>query len=135
MKGPTERQLQVVRFIASHLNERGFPPSIREICAAMGFKSTNAASDVLGVLERKALVVRRVLGQSRGVALTDAAWNLLGSNRPKDTHTPACTVCSKPARYAYRCLRCNRTGCGGCMEHAAYCPERAEADFAIAATG
>jgi repressor LexA len=35
----TERQLDILRFIEKAVSERGFPPSVREIGAAVGLTS------------------------------------------------------------------------------------------------
>lgn len=39
MKGPSEKQKLILEFIADFTSERGYPPSVREIGAAVGLKS------------------------------------------------------------------------------------------------
>lgn len=58
MKGLTDRQQQILDFITSSILERGYPPTIREIGAHMGIKSTNGVNDHLKALERKGFLQR-----------------------------------------------------------------------------
>ena len=43
MEQLTPRQTEILRFIRSHTETQGFPPTRMEICQAMGFQSPNAA--------------------------------------------------------------------------------------------
>lgn len=52
----TPRQQQVLDFIGAQIKEKGYPPSVREICAAVGFKSTSSAHSYLKALEDKGLL-------------------------------------------------------------------------------
>ena len=49
----TERQEQVLDFIKDHIGEWSYPPTLREIGAALGIRSTNGVSDHLRALKRK----------------------------------------------------------------------------------
>ncbi len=49
----TDRQQQILDFITSSINERGFPPTLREIGEHFGIKSTNGVNDHLKALEKK----------------------------------------------------------------------------------
>jgi repressor LexA len=55
---PSPRQLEVLREIRRHHQAKGFPISIRELCDAMGIRSTNGVNDHLRALERKGLITR-----------------------------------------------------------------------------
>ncbi len=68
----TNQQAGILRFIARRLDEAGQAPTVREICAAFGFTSSNAARCHLLALERKGCLTRQ-LYFPRGLALTDAA--------------------------------------------------------------
>jgi hypothetical protein len=48
----------VLDFIKSSIRERGYPPTLREIGAFMGIKSTNGVNDHLRALERKGYLKR-----------------------------------------------------------------------------
>ena len=58
MQGLTRRQQQVLDFIRESIQERGYPPTLREIGAHMGIRSTNGVNDHLRALERKGYLTR-----------------------------------------------------------------------------
>ena len=58
MQGLTERQHQVLEYIRSSIAHRGYPPTLREIGAHMGIRSTNGVNDHLRALERKGYLTR-----------------------------------------------------------------------------
>jgi len=55
---PTARQLQVLAYVHSHREARGYAPTLRDICKRFGFVSTNGANDFLERLEERRLLVR-----------------------------------------------------------------------------
>jgi repressor LexA len=58
MQGLTARQEQVLAFIRESIVDRGYPPTLREIGAHMGIRSTNGVNDHLRALERKGYLSR-----------------------------------------------------------------------------
>src|SRR5471030_2266820 len=58
MQGLTERQQMVLDFIRESITDRGYPPTLREIGARMGIRSTNGVNDHLRALERKGYLTR-----------------------------------------------------------------------------
>ncbi len=54
----TSRQQQVLDFITRSLQERGYPPTLREIARHMNIRSTNGVSDHIKALERKGYLER-----------------------------------------------------------------------------
>lgn len=75
----TKRQREILTFIRRHQSVKGYWPSIREVQAKFGFKSTNAVVGHLRALESKGAVARvpgqarafRLIGDSRNEAETD----------------------------------------------------------------
>lgn len=67
----TERQRQLLAFIEDYVAQNGFPPSIREMAAHMGIRSTNGVNDHLKALERKGCLSRRGGLKSRAITVTD----------------------------------------------------------------
>jgi repressor LexA len=65
---PTERQQQVLDFIQSHIDNDGYPPTLREICVHLGVSGTLSAMRHLEALEKKGYIKRD--SGSRGIALT-----------------------------------------------------------------
>jgi repressor LexA len=72
MQGLTKRQSQTLDFIRSSINERGYPPTLREIGEHMGIRSTNGVNDHLRALERKGYLRREDM-KSRALKLVEAA--------------------------------------------------------------
>lgn len=66
----TERQRMILDFIKQSIRDRGYPPSLREIAAHAGIKSTNGVNDHLTAIERKGYL-RRDPMTSRGLQPTD----------------------------------------------------------------
>jgi len=58
MQGLTQRQQMVLDFIRLSIVDRGYPPTLREIGARMGIRSTNGVNDHLRALERKGYLTR-----------------------------------------------------------------------------
>jgi repressor LexA len=72
MQGLTQRQSQTLDFIRRSINERGYPPTLREIGEYMGIRSTNGVNDHLRALERKGYLRREDM-KSRALKLVEAA--------------------------------------------------------------
>lgn len=54
----TDRQVEVLEFIIEHIQETGFPPTIREIGEQLQIRSTNGVNDHLKALEKKGYLLR-----------------------------------------------------------------------------
>lgn len=54
----TDRQQEVLDFIQTKIERDGYPPTIREIGAELGIRSTNGVNDHLKALERKGYINR-----------------------------------------------------------------------------
>ncbi len=59
MEKLTARQREALDLISRTLEDRGYPPSLREICEHMGISSTRGALRHLEALERKGYISRR----------------------------------------------------------------------------
>lgn len=70
MQGLTKRQEQTLDFIRKSIEERGYPPTLREIGEYMGIRSTNGVNDHLRALERKGYLRREDM-KSRALKLVD----------------------------------------------------------------
>ena len=49
----TAKQEEILEYIKSQILERGFPPSVRDICEAVHLKSTSSVHSHLETLEKK----------------------------------------------------------------------------------
>lgn len=68
----TERQSEVLRFIASSIIERRFPPTVREICNGVGLTSPSSVHYQLDSLSKKGYILREDRS-SRAIGLTEQA--------------------------------------------------------------
>lgn len=53
----TEKQQQVYNFLVKEMSQ-GLPPTVREICAATGIKSTSTVHAILSALEEEGYIIR-----------------------------------------------------------------------------
>jgi len=65
----TDRQLEVLQAIRQ-LSARGYPPTYRELSAALGIRSNNGVRDHLRALENKGAITRAP-GLARSIVLTE----------------------------------------------------------------
>lgn len=85
----TDRQQQILDFIAESINGRGFPPTLREIGEHFGIRSTNGVNDHLKALEKKGHLRREDLKSRamRPVAMTNVV-SLAERRRPVGNAVP-----------------------------------------------
>ncbi|MCH3963839.1 MAG: transcriptional repressor LexA [Clostridium sp.] len=57
-KQGSERRLQIYKYIKSYVEQKGYPPSVREICSAVGAKSTSTVHRHLERLEKDGYIKR-----------------------------------------------------------------------------
>ena len=67
----TPRQRDILEVIRRTVDERGYPPSVREIGEAVGLTSPSSVSHQLGVLQKKG-VLRRDAHRPRALVVADA---------------------------------------------------------------
>jgi repressor LexA len=64
----TARQKEVFDFLKNFLQEKGFPPTLREIASRFGLRGPKAPQKTLSILERKGYI-RKVPGGSRAIEI------------------------------------------------------------------
>ncbi len=99
MKALTARQQEILTFIAKHIEDSGFPPTRLDICAALGFKSPNAAEEHLKALARKG-AISMVPGASRSIRLLHPVEGLeedVDDTEPSSHQSPGRSVSSSAA--------------------------------------
>ena len=96
-EGLTARQRDILAVIRSTVEDRGYPPSVREIGEAVGLTSPSSVAHQLGVLERKGLLRR-------------------------DPHRPRALVVADEAGHPSGCAPADITGIGDAHPVAAYVP-------------
>lgn len=71
MPRTTDKQEKILNFLNDYVNEKGYPPSIREICAAVGLRSTATVSYHLTELKKQG----KILGENnkrRAISLPES---------------------------------------------------------------
>jgi repressor LexA len=84
MQGLTKRQEQTLSYIRQSIEQRGYPPTLREIGEYMGIRSTNGVNDHLRALERKGYLRREDM-KSRALRVVE----------PPDSKNPTATPAAR----------------------------------------
>lgn len=71
----TEKQEEILNYIKNEILNRGFPPSVREICEAVHLKSTSSVHAHLECLEKNGYI-RRDPTKPRAIEILDDNFNL-----------------------------------------------------------
>lgn len=66
----SDKQKRILSFLKQEIMSKGYPPSVREICDAVGLKSTSTVHGYLERLERKGLI-RRDPTKPRAIEILD----------------------------------------------------------------
>lgn len=72
----SKKQEEILNYIKDEILERGFPPAVREICQAVGLKSTSSVHSHLESLERNGYI-RRDPTKPRAIEILDESFNML----------------------------------------------------------
>lgn len=72
----TEKQSQILEYIKSEILNKGYPPSVRDICQAVNLKSTSSVHSHLETLERNGYI-RRDPTKPRTIEILDDSFNLV----------------------------------------------------------
>ena len=69
----SNKQQQILEYMKAEVREKGYPPSVREICDAVGLKSTSTVHGHLSRLEKKGLI-RRDPTKPRAIEILDPGF-------------------------------------------------------------
>ena len=70
----TPKQQEILDFMKARILEKGYPPSVREICEAVSLKSTSSVHAHLETLEKNGYI-RRDPAKPRAIEIMDSAFN------------------------------------------------------------
>ena len=70
----TPKQQEILDFMKAKILEKGYPPSVREICEAVSLKSTSSVHAHLETLEKNGYI-RRDPAKPRAIEIIDLAFN------------------------------------------------------------
>ena len=65
-----EKELAVLNFLKAHIKDRGYPPSVREICKNLDIKSTSTVFAILNTLEKNKYI-RKDPSKTRAIEILD----------------------------------------------------------------
>ena len=72
----SQKQSEILEYIKNEILNRGFPPSVREICEAVNLKSTSSVHSHLETLEKNGYI-RRDPTKPRAIEIVDDNFNLV----------------------------------------------------------
>lgn len=72
-----DKQKKIIDFVNRQVAEKGYPPSVREICQAVGFKSTSTVHAYIKKLEEGGQIVKDAT-KPRALKITDDSKGLEG---------------------------------------------------------
>jgi len=70
-----DKQQQILNFIEKQVSQKGYPPTVREICEAVGLNSPATVHGYLKRLERDGHIIKES-GSSRGIRLKNVPSNI-----------------------------------------------------------
>lgn len=76
----TVKQVNIIEFIVEEVNKKGYPPSVREICKAVGLKSTSSVHNHLVTLQKLGYI-KRDATKTRAIELNDQKLNIQGKGK------------------------------------------------------
>lgn len=74
-----EKQHEILEFIYEQVSDRGYPPTVREICNATGLASTSTVHGHLSRLEENGFILRDP-SKPRAIEVTESGLEKLGIN-------------------------------------------------------
>ncbi|WP_373732269.1 transcriptional repressor LexA [Bacteroides heparinolyticus] len=80
----TAKQQQILKIIKTSILEKGYPPSVREMCTAVGLSSTSSVHAHLEALEKKGYI-KKDPSKPRTIEIMDDTFNL---NRREIVNVP-----------------------------------------------
>ncbi len=75
-QGITVKQQQILDYIKNEILDKGYPPTVRDICEAVNLKSTSSVFSHLESLEKKGYI-RRDPAKPRTIEIMDDSFNML----------------------------------------------------------
>ena len=72
----TEKQSQILEYIKSEILNKGYPPSVRDICQAVNLKSTSSVHSHLETLEKNGYI-RRDPTKPRAIEIMDDSFQMV----------------------------------------------------------
>ena len=91
MKALTAKQRNILDFVKEFIENEGYPPSLRDICAFFSIKAPKNARKHLIALEKKGFI-KRSPGSARAIEVVGASGG--EANNPRGCPDSTTSVCS-----------------------------------------
>ncbi len=75
-----DREKKILDFMKKEIKQKGYPPTVREICAALGIKSTSTVHKDIATLEKEGYI-RKDPSKPRALMLVDSEEEAGAANR------------------------------------------------------
>ena len=72
----TKKQEEILEFIKEEILEKGYPPTVREICETVGLRSTSSVHSHLNTLEKNGFI-RRDPTKPRAIEICDDSFQMV----------------------------------------------------------
>jgi repressor LexA len=79
MEKLSQKQIKILEFLKDFIKDKGYAPSVREICAAVGLKSTSTAHGYLERLESKGFI-KKDPQRPRTLIICDGSQDMIYEN-------------------------------------------------------
>jgi len=83
----SDKQVKILNFIKEEINNKGYPPSVREICKAVNLKSTSTVHSHLKTLVNKKYI-KKGNNKNRAIELIDSEISKYDSEKKEMTNLP-----------------------------------------------
>jgi len=83
----SDKQVKILNFIKEQINNKGYPPSVREICKAVNLKSTSTVHSHLKTLVNKKYI-KKGNNKNRAIELIDSEISKYDSEKKEMTNLP-----------------------------------------------
>lgn len=93
-KNSDNKQMEILQYIYDTVDRRGFPPTVREICAAVGLSSTSTVHGHLARLEKKGFIFKDAT-KPRAIEVTKEGKKELGI-KPKEIPVVGVVTAGQP---------------------------------------
>ena len=75
-----EREKKILEYMKAEIREKGYPPTVREICAALGIKSTSTVHKDIANLEKEGYL-KKDPARPRALLVVDEDFDQLAAVR------------------------------------------------------
>jgi len=72
MESLSQREKQILAYMKGEIQKKGYPPTVREMCSALGIRSTSTAHKELAALESKGFI-RKDPAKPRAIEILDGS--------------------------------------------------------------